>query len=427
MRAWAWRLLWAGGLLVPAALDVDIAGQNVAALLVHMFAGALFFGFLALAVGAWTGKSGLAVGLTAGLMVLSFFAVGFLPLFEDLADLAKLLPWYYFSGSDPLANGVDWAHVLVLLSGAATLGAAAVVGVNRRDLRERSTPVTLVDRLRRIPATQAVMDRLAGSARVSAIWIKSASDFQGLLLVVGAVMFLVMGVMVGAMYPALDGALTSLGDAFPEELLALFGGGDVSTPEGFYQLETFGMMAPIAVMILTIGIGARSVAGEEERRTAGLLLANPVSRTDLLLQKALVMVLFGMIIGVVTFLGVAAGNILGGLDMDVANIAATSLLVSLLGIVFGGVALLLSAATGRVSIALWGAVGLALVSHMANAFLPFNESASGLERWTPNSYALSSDPLVNGMDWLHGGVLAALAVALITLAVPAFGRRDLRH
>ena len=96
------------------------------------------------------------------------------------------------------------------------------------------------------------------------------------------------------------------------------------------------------------------------------------------------MVLFGMIIGVVTVLGVAAGNILGGLDMDVANIAATSLLVSLLGIVFGGVALLLSAATGRVSIALWGAVGLALVSHMANAFLPFNESASGLERRTPN-------------------------------------------
>ena len=34
---------------------------------------------------------------------------------------------------------------------------------------------------------------------------------------------------------------------------------------------------------------------------------------------------------------------------------------------------------------------------------------------------------MNGMDWLHGGVLAALAVALITLAVPAFGRRDLRH
>ena len=420
-------LLWAGGVIVPAVLDVDITGQNLAALMVHLFAGTLFFGFLALAVGGWTGNSGLAVGISAGVMVVSFFAVGFLPLFEGVADLAKAFPWYYFTGSDPLANGIDWGHVAVLLAGAALLGALALVGVNRRDLRERSTPVTLTDRLRAIPATKTIMDRLAGSARVSAIWVKTASDFQGLLLVVGALMFVIMGVMVGAMYPALDDALLSLGEAFPEELLALFGGGDLSTAEGFYQLETFGMMAPIAVMVVTILIGARSVAGEEDRRTAGLLLANPVSRTAMLLQKALVMVLFGLAVGLFTFLGVAVGNLIGGLGMDVWNIAATSLLVSLLGIVFGSVALLLSAATGKVRIAVWVAVGLALISHVANAFLPFSESAAGLERWTPNYYYLSSDPLVNGTDWLHAGLLAGLGALLIAAAVPAFNRRDLHQ
>ena len=420
-------LLWAGGVLVPALLDVDVSGQDLGALMVHMFAGALFFGFLALAVGAATGKSGLAVGVSAGLMVLSFFAVGFLPLFENVADLAKLFPWYYFNGSEPLVNGVDWAHIAVLLSGAAVLGAAALVGVNRRDLRERSTPVTLVDRLRGIPATKAVMDRLAGSARVSAIWVKTASDFQGLLLVVGLVMFLVMGVMVGAMYPALDDALLTVGDAFPEELLALFGGGDLSTAEGFYQLETFGMMAPIAVMIVTILIGARAVAGEEEQRTAGLLLANPVSRTEMLLQKAVVLVLFGFAVAAATFLGVAGGNLLGGLGMNLAHVAATSVLVALLGIVFGAVALLVGAAAGKVRLAVWVAVGLALTSHVANAFLPFSESAAGWERLTPNYYYLTGDPLVNGMPWGDALVLAVLAAILIGAAVPAFNRRDLRQ
>ena len=48
-------------------------------------------------------------------------------------------------------------------------------------------------------------------------------------------------------------------DALPAELLALFGGGDMSTPEGFYQLETFGMMAPIAVMILTLVMIGKNV------------------------------------------------------------------------------------------------------------------------------------------------------------------------
>jgi ABC-2 type transport system permease protein len=420
-------LLWAGGLLVPNLLDVDVTGQDVGALLVHMFAGALFFGFLALAVGAMTGKTGLAVGVSAGLMVLSFFAVGFLPLFENVADLARLFPWYYFNGSDPLVNGINWAHVAVLVAGAAVLAAVALVGVNRRDLRERSTPVTLLDRLRGIPATKAIMDRLAGSARVSAIWVKTASDFQGLLLVVGLAMFLVMGVMVGAMYPALDDALLTLGDAFPEELFALFGGGDLTTPEGFYQVETFGMMAPIAVMIVTILIGARAVAGEEEQRTAGLLLANPVSRTTLLLQKAVVLVLFGFAVGAATFLGVAGGNYLGGLGMDLGNVAATSSLVALLGIVFGSVALLLGAATGRVRLAVWVAVGLALTSHVANAFLPFSESGAGLERWTPNFYYLTGDPLANGMPWGDALILVALAAILIAAAVPAFNRRDLRQ
>jgi ABC-2 type transport system permease protein len=420
-------LLWAGGVLVPALLDVDVSGQDVGALMVHMFAGALFFGFLALAVGAATGKAGLAVGVSAGLMVLSFFAVGFLPLFESVADLARLFPWYYFNGSGPLVNGIDWGHIAVLLSGAALLGAVALVGVNRRDLRERSTPVTLVDRLRGIPATKAVMDRLAGSARVSAIWVKTASDFQGLLLIVGLVMFLVMGVMVGAMYPALDDALLTVGDAFPEELLALFGGGDLSTAEGYYQLETFGMMAPIAVMIVTILIGARAVAGEEEQRTAGLLLANPVSRTEMLLQKAVVLVLFGFAVAAATFLGVAGGNLLGGLGMNLAHVAATSVLVALLGIVFGAVALLIGAATGKVRLAVWVAVGLALASHVANAFLPFSESAAGWERLTPNSYYLTGDPLVNGMPWGDALVLAVLAAILIGAAVPAFNRRDLRQ
>jgi beta-exotoxin I transport system permease protein len=420
-------LMWVGGLVVPVVLDVDTTGKDLTALVVHLLVGALFFGFLALAIGAWTGNSGLANGVAAGVMVLSFFAVGLLPLVERLADLARAFPWYYVSGGDPLSNGVNWGHLTVLAGGTVLLAAVAVLGLNRRDLKESSTRVTIGDRLRAIPATRRAMDRLAGSARVSAIWVKSASDHQGLLLVVDATMLLMMGAMIGAMYPAIDQALVTLGEVFPAELLALFGGGDMSRPEGFYQVETFGMMAPIGVMILTILIGARAVAGEEERRTMGLLLGNPVPRSRVLLEKTLVLVLFGLSVGLATFLGVAIGNILGGLGMDLVRVAATCLLVSLLGIAFGAVALLVGAATGRVRVAAWIAIGLALASHVANAFLPFSDSLAGLARWTPTYYYLGGDPLVNGLDWTHAAVLAGLAAALIAAAVPAFNRRDLRQ
>ncbi|WP_286218893.1 hypothetical protein [Paraoerskovia sediminicola] len=48
---------------------------------------------------------------------------------------AKLSPWYYYLGSDPLTNGVDWLHLAVLAAVAAVgLGLAARY-FPRRDLR----------------------------------------------------------------------------------------------------------------------------------------------------------------------------------------------------------------------------------------------------------------------------------------------------
>ncbi|MEA2023548.1 MAG: ABC transporter permease subunit, partial [Actinomycetota bacterium] len=229
------------------------------------------------------------------------------------------------------------------------------------------------------------------------------------------------------MYNLISEAMASLSEAFSPELLALFGGGDMATPEGWYQIETFGMMAPIAVMVVTITIGGRALPGEEERNTMGLLLANPIKRSTVIYQKTIAMVLFAFVVGFATFAGVAGGSLLGNLGMSIVNIAATCLLVTLLGLAYGGLALALGATTGRTGIAIFGTTGLALVAFVANGLLPFNESLSGLVKWQPFYYYLSSDPLMNGMDWGHGAVLTTLTLVLIGLAVVLFQRRDLRQ
>jgi ABC-2 type transport system permease protein len=420
-------ILWGVGLLAPVMLNVSITGMHVGALVFHMFAIALFFGFLAMAVGAWTGSPGVAAGMTSGVLFISFVAAGLFPVIAGYENAAKAFPWYYFSASQPVNNGVDWGHLSVLFAGIALFGVIGLIGVNRRDLRGQTIGVTLVDRLRGNPMTQKLADRLAGSARVSRIWVKTASEHQGLLFVTAAVMFFLMGVMMGPIFALIDDALAGMLDEFPEVLLALFGGGDMSTPEGWYQLETFGMMAPIAVMVVTVAIGAGSLAGEEERRTMGLLLANPVSRPTIVLQNVAAMVLYGVVVGIAIFAGVAIGSLLGGLGMSVGNIAATSLLVTLVGVVFGAVALAMGAATGRVKVAVYGTVGIALVLYVLNAFLPFNDTLAGYAKWSPFYYYLSSDPLVNGMNWGHGAILAGLTVGLVALAVALFERRDLHQ
>jgi ABC-2 type transport system permease protein len=159
----------------------------------------------------------------------------------------------------------------------------------------------------------------------------------------------------------------------------------------------------------------------------GLLLANPIGRSTVIYQKTVAMVFFAFVVGFATFAGVVGGSLLGNLGMSVGNIGATCLLLTLLGLVYGGVALALGAATGRTRIATFGTTGLALIAFVANGLLPFSENLSGLVKWQPFYYYLSSDPLMNGMHWGHGAVLTVLTVALIALSVVLFQRRDLRQ
>ncbi len=420
-------VIW--GLVYPISsmLGVEISGLDVTALMLHMYALVLFHGFLAVAIGAWTGSKGSASGITAGVLVVSFFAVGFLPMLEGYEDVAKAFPWYYFNSSNPVLNGIEWGHVAALLGGTVAFAVAALVGVNRRDLKSQSVAVTLIDRLRANRLTQKVTEKLAGSARVSSIALKTATEHQGVFIIISIAMFAMMGLMLGPMYGALPPEAVNAFRDFPAELLALFGGGDLSTPEGWYQIETFGMMAPAAVMIVAIAVGAKALAGEEARRTMGLLLANPISRTRVLLEKTGTMVLFSIAIGIATWAGVSLGSAVGSLDMSVGNIAATTLLSTLVGLTFGSLALLLSAATGRTRVAIFGAVGAGIVAHVLNSLATINEDLAGVAQISPFYYYLNTDPLMTGMDWGNGAILLGISVVLIGLAVVMFQRRDLRQ
>jgi ABC-2 type transport system permease protein len=422
--------LWGAAYLVAGMLDVSLTGMHIGAYSLHLGVNALFYGSMAMAIGAWTGRRGLASGVTVAVMAISYIAVGLLPVIEGWENAVKAFPWYYFDGSRPITNGVSWGHLGVLLGGIAACAAIAWYGVNRRDLRDSSEGTSLVDRLRADPRTQKIVERLAGSARVSRIWIKTATEHQGVFIVTAYAMFLVMGVMMGPLYSLLDQTLREFADQIPEALYAFVGAGgaaSMSTPEGFYEVETFGLMAWIAVMVVTVAIGGRGLAGEEAHRTMGLLLANPVSRTRVLLEKAGAMAALGLAVGVVTFAGVWIGSLLGGLGISVVNIAVTSFMAVLIGLVFGALALAIAAGTGLTRVAVFGSIGAALVFHIVNSFATLSDSFAGLAKVSPFYYYLSNGPLTNGIDWGHVVILTAIAAALVAMSVVLFNRRDLRQ
>ena len=419
----------AASYLVAGVLGVQLGEMHVAAFGVHLWINTIFYGMLACAIGAWTGNRSLAIGLPTGLMVLGFLLAGLLPLIEGWATVPKAIPWYYFDGSDPLNYGFSLGHFAVLLAASAVLAAAAVIGLNRRDLKGQTTTTSLLDRLRENPMTRKIADRLAGSIRVSRISIKTLSEHQGVFVVAALSMFLIMGVWMGPLYTLMDDLLLEYAEQLPEELWAFVGSGagGMSTPEGFYEAETFGMMAWIAVMVMTVTIGARALAGEEANRTMGLLLANPVRRSTVVLEKTYTMVAYALAVGFATWAGVWLGSLLGGLGISPLNIAATCVLASLVGLVFGGFALLLSAATGRVRVAVFGTIGLTLAMFLINSIAILNETVESLALFTPFGHYLQNQPLSNGMDWGNAALLSGVFVALVAIAVYTFERRDIRQ
>lgn len=418
-------LLWGSGYVVPRMLNIDMSGIHVEALLLGLFLNALAHGFIAMAVGAWTGSRSAASSTTVGLMVVGYLAAGLLPLVGGIEWLTRVFPWWYFSGTSPVSNGVDILHTSVLIAISVVSFAIAYVGIVRRDLRDKSTAVTIVDRLRANPRTQKVMDRIAGSARVSRISIKATSEHQGLLTITSAVMFY-MGLFIPLFYNFIPDDFINVVAQFPDAMIAMIGGVDMSTSSGFVTGEIFSLAGPVALLSLTIIMGARALAGEEEKHTMGLLLANPISKSHVIFEKAIAMLIYGVLFGVVTFTGTWIGVLIAGSDISVSGIVAVTFMLVLLGWVFGALALAVGAATGRSRFAALVATAVAVASFFIFSFFPLSASFEPWAVISPFKHYLGNDPMLNGIAWSNVVVLISISVVLVAAALPLFERRDLR-
>jgi ABC-2 type transport system permease protein len=418
-------ILWGFGLVVPAWLDIDMSGIDVTAVMLALFFNALVYGFLALGVATWTGNRSLGSGVAVAVMLVGYLGASLLPLTENLADWARIFPWYYFAAGNPVVNGTDWGHIAVMGGLAAAFFMVAFSGVIRRDLKEKSTDRTIFDRLRESPRTRQVMERIAGSARVSRISVKTGSEFQGLLVITGSIMFY-MGLLIPIFYGLIPAEFIELVESFPEALIAMVGGANMATAAGYLQAEIFSITGPVAILVVTIVMGAKALAGEEENKTMGLLLGNPITRSHLIVEKTIAMVAYAVVIGMATFFGTWVGTLLAGTEVSAAGLAAASALMTLMGLLFGGLALALGAGTGRSRMANWVATGVALVSYFVFSFFPLSETFEPWARLSPFDLYLGSDPLTNGMAWDDAAILTGIFLVLVAAAVPLFQRRDLR-
>ena len=239
-----------------------------------------------------------------------------------------------------------------------------------------------------------------------------------------------MTALMVAVYPSVrdNPDLNKMVEDYPDAFKAFFGLGenvDYTSAVGYLNGELFSFMVPLLLLIAAIGAGARATAGEEERGTLDLLLANPISRRRLVLDKLAALAAELAILALVLWLALVVGVETIGMDVSVAHLAAATFAAALLAFAYGAIALLLGAATGRRAVA----TGIAA----AGAVAAYLRQLARRTRRSPEAAApdLALLPLhrrrrpAHGPGPRHTAFLLLLAAAACVAAVIAFERRDL--
>ena len=235
--------------------------------------------------------------------------------------------------------------------------------------------------------------------------------------------------LIVSVYPTVHSnpALEKLSQDYPKALQAFiaFGGAvDYSSAAGYLGIELFSLMVPLLLLVAAIGTGAGSIAGEEERGTLELLLANPVSRTKVVLEKTLALALEITGLGLVLWLALWIGALLANMDISAGHLAAATLSAVLLALAFGTIAVLLGAATGRRTVAIGLTAAAAVAAYLVNGLAPLVHALEVPQKLSPFYHYAVGDPLRNGPSFTHLAVLVAIAVVSTALAPWFFSRRD---
>ncbi len=232
-----------------------------------------------------------------------------------------------------------------------------------------------------------------------------------------------------SLYPSIGAVqqMQELLNAMPPALRAMFAaeGVDIGTPAGYLNVELFTFVVPLLVFAVALTSGAGATAGEEERGTLELLLANPLPRWRLVVEKFIALSLAAAVVVAGIWLALAVTARVAGIDLALDRVAGALASAGLLGVAIGALTMAIGALTGSRMVALGLALAVAVAGFFVNALAPLVE---GLKAWrviAPHYHYIGYDPLANGLDATHAAVLLAITAAFLGIAIVAFERRDL--
>lgn len=220
--------------------------------------------------------------------------------------------------------------------------------------------------------------------------------------------------------PWLQQAMTS----FPPALMEALGYTDISTAAGYLNATVYGLLTAILMLVYSVTAGARIIAGDEQAGTLELILAHPVSRTRVAVQRfAALVVSIGLLV-TVYWLAMMIVSGPAHLGIGPGALAAMHVHVAAFGVLFAAISFSVGAATGRRDLALALGAGAGVLAYALRGLLPQVEALTWVKDYSAFTWLNGSKPLTNGVDPGPLGLMLGIAVVLVAIGTWVFTRRD---
>jgi ABC-2 type transport system permease protein len=261
---------------------------------------------------------------------------------------------------------------------------------------------------------------------LNSLFGKTVRDLRGQVLGWGVGIGL-MALLVIALYPSFKESMADLNAllaSYPDSLKAFFGDfASMGSLRGWMDVEFFSWIPPI-LAVFAVGAGAALVGGEEAKGTMDLLLSYPIRRWRVVAEKFAALVVATMLIMLIILASVLISVLIIGEDVHWGRWSLAILNMAPTILVFGAFACSVSAVTGRRRLA----AGLSAVLVVGSFFLNgLGKTVELLEPYRPLSvfyYYQGAGVVTEGLEWGHVGLLLAVVVVLLVVALIGFQRRD---
>ncbi|MGE3075904.1 MAG: ABC transporter permease subunit [Dehalococcoidia bacterium] len=199
--------------------------------------------------------------------------------------------------------------------------------------------------------------------------------------------------------------------------------GSYGTPAGYLSGEFF-TLVPIILIIFAIVSGTGATAGEESAGTLELLLAQPIRRRRLLIEKALGIGAAVTVAMLAAIPGVFLGQVIVDFDLSPIRTVAAMVMTIPLILLFLSIAMFTGALLPARSLAVALSTALAVAAYVLYTLGLLVEALGGARKYTPFYWADASKALVGDYELWRPVVLLLASLVILGFTIVAFERRD---